>query len=243
MQIPVLEERRRPIKNLLRLAMQGEKLAAASPLSVAEALPWHQSEGNVDLLADYANFTIEGINHLYGSPGKRLRKNPSLSQRAAQHKIFDKIERIHVFDQKTALKLARLDADDDSPPPASRLIASAFDIKENCGSVNAMRLIPKEHRQTIRSGLVDSSVNGLHKFAEYSLLVVRQLHARRVHLRCRVSGGGAILPVGKKESESFVRLGMVLVSLVPLPSLRHPHICSHQMPCCIWNVRLVSSFD
>ena len=130
------------------------------PLSVAEALPWYQSKGNVDLLADYENFTIEGINHLYGSPGKRLRKNPSLSQRAAQHKIFDKIERMHVrlnegdvtFDQKTALKLARLDACDDSPPPASRLIASAFDIKENCGSVNAMRLIPKEHQQTIRSG-------------------------------------------------------------------------------------------
>ena len=139
------------------------------------------------------------------------------------------------FDKKTALKLARLDADDDSPPPASRLIPSAFDSKENCGSVNAMRHIPKEHQQTMRSGLVDSSVNGLHRFAsvgpldkaEYALLVVRQLHARKVDLRCRVSGGGAILPVGNK---SFVRLGMVLVSLVPLPSLRHPHICSHQMP-------------
>ena len=168
-------------------------------MSVAEALPWHQSEGNVDLLTDYANFTIEGINHLYGSPGKRLRKKPSLSQRAAQHKIFDKIERLYVrlnegdvtFDQKTALKLARLDADDDSPPPASRLIASAFDSKENCGSVNAMRLIPKEHQQTIRSGLVDSPVNGLHRFAsvgpldkaEFTLLVVRQLHVRRVDLR------------------------------------------------------------
>ena len=130
------------------------------PLSVAEALPWHQSEGNMDLLTVYAKFTIEGINHLYGSPGKRLRKNPSFSQRAAQHKIFDKIERMYVrlneedvtFDQKAALKLARLDADDDSPPPASRLIASAFDIKENCGSVNVMRHIPKEHQQTIRSG-------------------------------------------------------------------------------------------
>ena len=34
------------------------------PLSVAEALPWHQSEGHVDLLTDYAKFTIKGINHL-----------------------------------------------------------------------------------------------------------------------------------------------------------------------------------
>ena len=82
------------------------------PLSVAEALPWHQSEGNVDLLTDYANFNIEGINHLYGSPGKRLRKNPPLSQKAAQRKIFDKIERMYVrlnvrdvtFDQKDSIE-------------------------------------------------------------------------------------------------------------------------------------------
>ena len=55
-------------------------------LSVAETLGWCQSEGNVDLPTSYAKFTIEGVNHLYGSPAKRLRKNSSLGQREAQHK-------------------------------------------------------------------------------------------------------------------------------------------------------------
>ena len=140
------------------------------------------------------NFTIEGVNHLYGSRARRLGKSPSLGQRAAQHKNFDKVEKMHVrlkqgdvsFDQKSALKLAGLDADDDdSPPPATRLNATAFDIKENCGSVNAMRHIPKEYQKAIRSGLVVSSVNVLHKFAskgprdkvKYAFLVMRQLHA------------------------------------------------------------------
>ena len=36
---------------------------------------------------------------------------------------------------------------------------------------------------------------------------------------------------------------MVLVSLVPLCVLLHHHICSHQMPCYSWKVRLASSFD
>ena len=166
---------------------------------VAEALGWCESEGNVVLLTDYTNFTIEGINHLYGSPAKRPRKVPSLSLRAAQHKIYGKVERMYfrlmkghvTFNEKSALLLACLDAPDDSLPPATRLVASAFDIKENCGSVNAMRHVPKEHQKTIRSGLVDSSVNGLHKFAsidrrdkkEYALLVVRQLRARKVDLK------------------------------------------------------------
>ena len=156
---------------------------------------------------------------MYGSPANRLRKNPSLSQRAAQHKIFGKVEIMFVrlkkgdgaFDRKSALMLAGLDAHDDSPRPATRLIASAFDIKENCGSVKATRHVPKEHQEAIRSGLVDSSVISLHKFAsidprdkaEYALLVVRKLHARKVDLRCRVSGGGAIFSAGKKDSDKL----------------------------------------
>ena len=94
-------------------------------LSVAETLGWCQSEGNVDLLTGCANSTIEGVNHLYGSLAQRLEKNPF----AAQHNIFGKVERMYVrlkqdgvtFDRKSALNLAGLDADDDSPPPATRL--------------------------------------------------------------------------------------------------------------------------
>merc|ERR1712136_144112 len=65
--------------------------------------------------------------------------------------------------------------------------------------------------EALRSGLVDSSVKGLHKFAsigpcdkaEYALLVVRQLHARKVDLRCWVCGGGAIFSVGNKDSDKL----------------------------------------
>ena len=125
------------------------------PLSIAEALAWHQCEGNVDLLADYANFTNEGINHLNGSPGKRLRKNPSLSQQAVQHNISDKVERLYArlnegnvtFDQKAALKLAQMDADDDSPPPAARLIASAFDIKKTAAQSTLCDVFQKSTRR------------------------------------------------------------------------------------------------
>lgn len=125
------------------------------PLSVAEALAWHQCEGNVDLLTDYANFTNEGINHLYGSPGKRLRKNPSLSQQAVQHNISDKVERLYArlnegnvtFDQKAALKLAQMDADDDPPPPAARLIASAFDIKKTVAQSTLCDVFQKSTRR------------------------------------------------------------------------------------------------
>ena len=71
-------------------------------------------------MKSYANSTIEGVNHLYSSPAKRLGKNPSLNQRAAQH-FFDKVGRMYVrlkqgdvtFDQKSALKLASLGTDDD----------------------------------------------------------------------------------------------------------------------------------
>ena len=74
-----------------------------------------------------------------------------------------------------------------------------------------MRHIPKQHQETTRSGLVDSSVNGLHKFAsidprdkkDYALLVVRQLRPRKVDLSCRVSRGGAIFSVGKKDSDKL----------------------------------------
>ena len=62
------------------------KLLPLPILSVAETPGWCQSEGNVDLPTSYAKFTIEGVNHLYGSPAKRLRKNSSLGQREAQHK-------------------------------------------------------------------------------------------------------------------------------------------------------------
>ena len=109
------------------------------------------------------------------------------------------------FDQKSALKLAGLGADDDSP--AARLIASAFDITEHCGSFDAVRHLPTEHQDAMRNGLVDSSVSGLHKFAsigsrdeaEYAFLVVRQLHARNLDLRWRVCGSGNIFSVGKKD--------------------------------------------
>ena len=87
-----------------------------------------------------------------------------------------------------------------------------------------MRHVPKEHQKTIRSGLGDSSLNGLHKFSsidrrdkkEYALLVVRQLRARKVDLRCRVSSGGAISRWARKTLTSFVKFGMVLESLVHL---------------------------
>ena len=113
-------------------------------------------------MTDYANFTVEGINHLYGSPAKRPQKVPSLSQSAAQHKIFRKVERMYVrlqkgdvaFDETSALLLAGLDAPDDSLPPAICLIASAFDIKENCGSVQRYAMCSKRapENQTQWSG-------------------------------------------------------------------------------------------
>ena len=74
-----------------------------------------------------------------------------------------------------------------------------------------MRRTPKEHQEAIPSGLVDSPVKGLQKFvsigprdkAEHAHLVVRQLHARKIELRCWVCGGGAIFSVGKKDSDKL----------------------------------------
>ena len=145
------------------------------------------------------------------------------------------------FDQKSALKLASLDADDDSPPPATRQIDSAFDITENCGSFDAMRHIPTEHQDATRNGLVNSSVSGLHKFAsiglrdeaEYAFLVVRQLHARKVDLRWRVCGGGDIFSVGKKDSDKLreicdgSRVSGASVKPPPLPHLLTPDSLLH----------------
>ena len=65
--------------------------------------------------------------------------------------MFAKVERMYVrlnrgrcvpSTEQSALKLASLDAHDDSLPPATRLIANAFEMKENCGSVIAKRHIP-----------------------------------------------------------------------------------------------------
>ena len=113
-----------------------------------------------------------------------------------------------------------------------------------------MRHIPKQHQETTRSGLVDSSVNGLHKFASidprdkknYALLVVRQLRARKVDLSCRVSRGGAIFSVGKKDSDKLrpfwdgSRVSGASVCPPPPPTSAHTR-------CYSWNVRLASSFD
>ena len=170
-----------------------------------------------------------------------------LSQRAAQHKFFDKVERMYVrlkkgdvtFDQQSALKLAGLDAHDDSPPPATRLIASRFDIKENCGLVNAMRHFPKEHQETTRSGLRApqkcASIDPRDK-KEYALLVVRQLRARKVDLSCRVSRGGDNFSVGKKDSDKLrqiwdgSRVSGASVSPPPPPHLLTPDALS-QLEC------------
>ena len=44
---------------------------------------------------------------------------------------------------------------------------------------------------------------------EYALPVVHQLHPRKADLRCRVSGGGAIIRWARKTLRSFVKFGMV----------------------------------
>ena len=83
-------------------------------------------------------------------------------------------------------------------------------------------------------GLIDSSVDGLHRFAfvgpldkaEYALLVVRKLHTQRVDLRCRVSGGGAILPM-LREVWVGSRVSSASAKLPPPPHLLTPDAMLH----------------
>ena len=197
-------------------------------LSVAETLGWCQSEGNVDHLTSHANFTIDGVNHLYGSPAKRIGKSPSLGQRAAQDKKIGKVERMYVrlkqgdvtFDQKSALKLAGLDTDDDSPPPATRLIASAFDIEKIVARSKLCDIFQKSTRKPCSKRALGSHTQWSCRFVcEWSPQIPprEQLHARKVDLRCRVCGGGAIFSVGKKDYDKLREIGDgSRVSLVPL---------------------------
>ena len=187
-------------------ATRNRNLLVVPGVSAVVAQSWHLGGGDFNLLVNFTNFTIEGLNFLYSGcstcHGDRLC--------LAQQRIFKKVEQMYTRIRVSGASLfwnepmnfAGLGGDVSSVP--ARLEANSSDIKENCGFLNAMKHISQEHQRLIRSGLVDTCVQGLDNFAsvdsrdrfEYARLVVRQ---------------GRIWRQGKSILTSLAKFGMVLV--------------------------------
>ena len=110
----------------------------------------------------------------------------------------------------------------------ARLEANSFDIKDNCGSVNAMKHISQEHQRLIRAGLVNTQRFEqvcFHQFPRQVCPVMRQLKAGKVDLMKRVCGGGAIFTAGKKDSHKLREIwDGSRVSAASLKSPPPPHL-------------------